>query len=273
MGATAARAEEPPFLWRRLEALLRRNSTVCVRPVGRGTRGAFALAIATLAAACAPSAAPQQAPKIVFQETAHDFGHVAQGTTVRHVYAFRNPGGLPLTIDNVRSSCRCTAVVTPQRVVPPGSAGTIEAIFDTADAFGQKTRSIIVYSNDPSQPVTTLTLSGYIDAEAAADPPRLYVGHVSRGQAVANDVRLVGKGFPPDLLVSNSGKVFKVDAYAAAPGVGWRLRVTIMDTAPAGRFKEVISVGRSNSRPLRIPVTGFVDGDARASANTAENTR
>jgi hypothetical protein len=245
--------------------------------VRRGARKAVTFVIALFVAACSAPDAPSRpvrSPKIVFQSATHDFGHVTQGTTVTHIYSFRNTGGLNLTIDNVRAACGCTAVVTPHRVVPAGTEGTIEAAFDTSDAFGPMTRTVIVYSNDPAQPVTALTLSGYVDAEVAADPPQLYVGHLGRGQAAVNDVRLMGTSFPPGAVVSHNGNVLKTDLQEGAPGTGKRLRVAIQDDAPFGQFKEVVSIGTtSRRRPvLTIPVTGTVDRDTGTSP-TVENAR
>jgi len=237
--------------------------------------GAVALVTALFAAACNPtSPAPQRPPRIVFQETARDFGHAKQGTTVTQVYTFRNAGGLDLAIDNTRPSCQCTAVITSPRVVPPGGEGTIQATLDTSDDFGPTTRTITVYSNDPAQPVTTLTLSGHVDAEVAADPPQLYVGHVSRGQAAPNEVRLLGAvATGADAPIETSGNVLTASVHDATSGTGERLHVTIKSSAPLGRFAEKVSVRTgSRRRPvLAISVTGIVDAEAPAATPVAEH--
>jgi len=229
-------------------------------------RGAVAavLAGALAVTACNPAGgpAPPPPPKIAFQETTYDFGHAAQGTSVSHTYRFRNVGGLDLAIDNTRPSCQCTAAVTPQHLVPPGGEGTVDATLDTTDDFGSVARTIMVYSNDPSQPVTTLTLSGHVDAEVAADPPHVYVGHVLRGQAAPNEIRLLGAVTTgPDVAVETNGTVLAANVHAAPSGKEAQLHVSIKSNAPLGRFAETVSVHTASLRRpvLRIPVTGIVD--------------
>ena len=225
----------------------------------------LAAAVAGLSAACERwgFAPPLQPPRLVFAETTYDFGRTPQGTAVTHTFAFRNAGGLDLRIDHLRTSCSCTAAVAPARPVSAGGEGAIEATFDTRDDFGRRTRTITVYSNDPAQAVITLTLRGDIDAEVAADPPQLYVGHLHRGENAANDVRLVvgssaAVTFGP---VEASGAV--VESFlreAGAGAAGKRLSVAIKPDAPLGHFRETVAIHTtSRRRPLlTIPVTGTV---------------
>jgi hypothetical protein len=225
-------------------------------------------AVAT--AGCSPRGAserPQQPPRIVFLDPTHDFGHVSQGTAVTHAFVFRNVGGLDLTIENVRASCGCTAAVTSGRVIPPGGTASIETTYDTTRDFGRKTWSVTVYANDPSRPVTTLALVGQIDAEAAADPPQLYVGHLARGQTARNEVRLLAARSVTLGPIVGTGKVVEASTHPARQDArDTRLAVAIKPNAPAGRFNELISVRTSSPRQpiMTIPVIGIVDSEAPA---------
>jgi uncharacterized protein DUF1573 len=220
-----------------------------------------------------PSSVPTRAPKIAFGETTYDFGRVDRGAQVTHAFAFRNTGGLDLTIDNVRTSCECTAAAAPARVIAAGEDGTIEVIFDTTHDGGHKARTVTVYSNDPAQPVTILTLQGSIAADVTAEPRQLYLGHVARGQTVANEVRLVPDEHAVVTLagVDAGGRVIEATLDDAAPGAsGRRLRVAVKSDAPLGRFQESVIV-RSTSRlhpTLSIPIAGVVDGDVVISPRT-----
>jgi hypothetical protein len=224
---------------------------------------------ATMLSACGSptsSSAPTQPPKIAFAETSYDFGHVDQSGKVRHVFTFRNAGGLDLSIDNVRPSCECTATVVPARVVAAGGDGTIEVELDPAHDVGRKTRTVTVYSNDPAQPVTTLTLQGTVEADVVVAPSRLYVGHLGRGQAAPYEVRLtVGERAAISILsVEATGKVIEATLHDAAPTTsGKRLRVAVNADAPLGRFDASLVVRTtSHQQPtLTIPVTGVIDGD------------
>lgn len=201
-------------------------------------------------------------PQIVFQEITYDFGRTAQGTKITHAYSFHNAGSLDLSIDNVRTSCDCSVAAIPSKVIPPGGEGTIDATFNTANDSGRRTRTITVYSNDPAHPVTTLSLVGTIDAEVAADPPALYVGHLRRGQAAPNEVRLLGAETATLGAVDSRGRI--VDASLHTVAGGTRLRVAIKPDAPAGRFKDTVTIHtKSAQQPVvTIPIVGVVDTDA-----------
>jgi hypothetical protein len=214
--------------------------------------------------ACAeptPSPTAQSAPKVTFQDVLYDFGVADQGAKVTHTYRFRNTGGLDLNVDNVRTSCGCAAAATSARMLPPGGEGAIEVVFDTANSFGDQSKTVTVYSNDPAQPVSTLTLSGRIDTTVAVDPPRLYVGHVIRGQTASNSVRVVGDA--GEASVENLGKVIAGTCSPAQPGGGRRLQVAVKQDAPLGKFEETVALHTGNQRHplLTVPITGIVDGD------------
>jgi hypothetical protein len=208
---------------------------------------------------CSPSEPPALPPRIAFEETTHDFGRAVLGVPVSYTFVFRNAGGLDLTIDNVRASCACTVTMPAPRVLHPDDDGTIVVSLDTSRDVGRKARTITVYSNDPAQPVTTLSLIGDVEAELAADPPALYVGHLRRNQVAQNEVHLLARDGVTVASVEGSGKV--IDAILRTTPGGARLRVTIKPNAPPGRFKDTITVRTNSTRQptLSIPVVGVVD--------------
>lgn len=208
-----------------------------------------------------PAPLATQPPKIVFPATTtYEFGRIEQGTKVVHVFPFENAGGLDLTIDNLRASCGCTAALTAARTVTPAHGGTIEVTYDTARDVGHTTRTVTVYTNDPTTPVTTLIVRGDIVTDVAVDPPQLYLGHLRAGQTARNELRLVAAQ-TANLTVSAieaSGTVLDARVQDSA---GRRIRIAINKDAPIGRFAETLLVRTSSARQplLTVPVTGIVD--------------
>jgi len=219
--------------------------------------------VGTVPVGCADHPRSARPPQVAFATTAHDAGTVRQGTRLAQTFAVRNAGGLDLAIDNVRAPCACAATVTGPRTIPPGGTAAIAATCDTADAFGPLSRTITVYSNDPAQPVTTLTLTAHVDAALAADPPALYVGRQAPGARVPFDVRLVfGASMDGSLAaVDTDGRSISVAGPTMAPDGTQRLRVAIRPDAPEGPFTDTITVRATVNRPtpLTIPVVGIVD--------------
>ena len=224
-----------------------------------------AAGVALLCVSCVPdgtSASPRRPPKLTFAETTHAVGRVEAGRSVIYAYPFRNPGGLDLSIDNVRAGCSCAVALPQPRVIPPGAEGRIEVTYDTTHEHGPQRRTITVYSNDPVQPVTTLTLVADIDAVVAAEPPQLYIGHVHRGEPAATAARLVipeGTAVGP---AETTGTVLDAGISGfAAQRTPAMLRVAIKPHAPLGRFKESVLIHTQNPRQplLTIPVVGIVE--------------
>jgi hypothetical protein len=65
----------------------------------------------------------EQAPRIEFSETQHDFGQAWQGDNLTHLFTFKNTGSSPLEITNIRASCGCTAAVVSKIETPEGGEG------------------------------------------------------------------------------------------------------------------------------------------------------
>ena len=220
------------------------------------------------AAEAAPSPVPGNgAPRIVFTQPVHDFGKVEQGEQVTHLFRFTNQGGQELRIESVKTSCGCTAAVISADVIPPSKEGTISATFDTAHFSGEKAKSISVYSNDPIQPVTTLTLQGEITVEVTVEPTQLYLGRLRRGEETTRTVEVLYNADKPITItkVENTSPVISVQAQELAKNgqKGKKLLVTLKKDAPLGRLNDQITVTTtSQKRPsIVIPVFGSIEGD------------
>jgi hypothetical protein len=229
------------------------------------------LASVLVLGACMRSAprTARQPPQIVLAESSFDFGRVPRGTVVEHRFAVRNAGGLRLTIDKLRSACGCVAAASPAPSLRPGASGTVDVRYDTARDAGPESRSVTVYSNDPQQPVITLTLTGEVMSDIEADPAELYVGTVRRGQAAATEVRirLAASVAPDATVVETTGAAItaQLSDVEAAPN-NRRVRVEIRPDAPLGPFHDEITLRVANAQPaiVTIPVVGRVHDDGSA---------
>ncbi|MDR5590964.1 DUF1573 domain-containing protein [Christiangramia sp. SM2212] len=86
-------------------------------------------------------------PEITFEETEFDFGNIAKGTPVEHVFKFTNTGDAPLVITNASSSCGCTVPTYPKNeTIAPGDSGEMLVKFNGA-GNGQVTKTVTVSAN------------------------------------------------------------------------------------------------------------------------------
>ena len=96
-------------------------------------------------------------------ETTHDFGDIPHGKDVSHTFYFKNISKDSLLIDNVRTSCGCTAANWEETATPPDSIGTIRIEFDgEANAFFKKW--IRVYFNGQRK-AERLFIEGFVYQE------------------------------------------------------------------------------------------------------------
>src|SRR5574337_614948 len=99
-------------------------------------------------------------PKIVFEEQTYDFGKIYLGEIVTHGFTFKNQGSDELIINNVKSSCGCTAALVSKSNILKGEEGSVQIKFNPGRYIGKVTKSVTVNSNDPENPTCKLTITG-----------------------------------------------------------------------------------------------------------------
>ena len=97
----------------------------------------------------------------------HDFGTVPSGTVVEHDFRIRNEGTAWLEIQNVRTTCGCTAgEVTPRRIAPGGS-GVLHVVFKTGNRVGPQRKSVHITTNSPKKRLLVCWIEGKLTPRAA----------------------------------------------------------------------------------------------------------
>ncbi len=85
---------------------------------------------------------------LVFDKMIHDFGELQESNgRVNYVFKFKNTGGQPMVLHNVKASCGCTTPEWTHNPIPPGGTGQVKAIFDPRNRPGNFNKSITVQSN------------------------------------------------------------------------------------------------------------------------------
>jgi len=87
-------------------------------------------------------------PNLAFDKVIHNFGEVKEdGGTRTFEFKFKNTGGQPLVLHNVKASCGCTTPQWTRKPIPPGGEGYVRAIFDPRNRPGNFNKTITVASN------------------------------------------------------------------------------------------------------------------------------
>ena len=206
-------------------------------------------------------------PRLVVDGPVFDFGSVDRGTPVEHVFRVKNPGGIMLRIEHVKSSCGCT-VAAASGDVSPGGEGQITVRLDTARLAGRTAKTVTVYTNDPTAPTMGITLTGQVVADIVVTPTPLYLGKVRRGDVVRRELRIVpGRPGPaPEVTRVQSGNPSIHAKLEAIPEGGQRIVVELARDVPLGRVNgQLVLTTTSATEPeITVPVFGSVEGDVVA---------
>lgn len=101
-------------------------------------------------------------PKLKLNKTEYNFGDVEEGKLVETKIGFKNVGSNVLEINDVKTSCGCTAALVSNKKLQPGESGNLRIELDTNGREGKLTRTVIIYSNDPEGPNQVITINANI---------------------------------------------------------------------------------------------------------------
>lgn len=102
------------------------------------------------------------AQTISFDKTTHDYGTVKNGSDGHRMFVVKNTGDKPLIISKVQASCGCTTPEWSQDPIMPGKTAQIKVGYNTKIA-GPFTKIIEVYSNDPENSRSVITIKGVVE--------------------------------------------------------------------------------------------------------------
>jgi len=106
------------------------------------------------------------APNIIFSDSIFDFGQVKEELgSVSHKFMFKNTGGNPLIISQVKASCGCTTPEWTRDPIMPGSDGYVQATYDPVNRPGSFNKTVTVISNGIRNSIT-LVIRGEVIPKA-----------------------------------------------------------------------------------------------------------
>jgi hypothetical protein len=150
-------------------------------------------------------------------------------------YRFTNTGTVPITINEVRTSCGCTTAALEKKEYAPGESGEIEAKFEIGGRTGHQEKSILVTTSlAPAQPMV-LRLKVDIP-EAVKIEPQFVMWRLGE-QPEPKTIRIVVPDEIPAKIVSvvADNQAVKLELHEIRPGKEIEVKVTPPGTTePAG---------------------------------------
>ena len=125
------------------------------------------LAAALLAAGAASGRTEEQkTPRIRVEPETFDFGKALPARTLRKEFTLSNFGDAALVIENVSTTCGCTAALASDTKLAPGGSTVLRVTLETRSYSGKLERQVLVRSNDPNTPLLTVKVSATVEAPA-----------------------------------------------------------------------------------------------------------
>ncbi len=211
------------------------------------------------------AAETKKVPRIVFEGDSHNFGDVYKGEKVSHRFRFTNAGTDDLVIENVKTSCGCTAAAPSGKTIAPGTQAEIEVTFKSNAFRGYVSKTVTVNSNDPETPRQVLTIKANVVEEVVAEPQRVFFEPVKRGQSVTKKVEIKAlAGLELKIQKARvAGPVLKLHYKKKGKENAYVLEVSTKKDAPVGRFAGDIQVFTNSERQrvLVVPFFGEIISD------------
>ncbi len=222
---------------------------------------AVAAALLVCLAAAGTAIAQQALPRLEVEPTQFDLGRMEQ-EQVRHLtVTLRNTGQAPLRIEDVETSCGCTAAKPDRDELQPGESTRLQITFNSKKFDGPQLKEVTIRTNDPHNPAQKVEIRVDVHAPLHIRPrPQMGFNRVGRGETPENTVVISTDDVPeleitPEKYRRDLFDVTISPASAQTPAAR-EVTVTLRPDAPIGMFRELITL-RTN-----VPDAPTVDLEA-----------
>jgi len=194
-------------------------------------------------------------PKIkVVGSSVIDVGTVYNtGDHIVKIFKIENAGDQPLRINQVKTSCGCTAALLSDSLIKPGQISEIKVDFNPQGYSGSVTKYIYVMSTDPSNQMTTLQLKMNIAYALQSNPNYILFPNARVGIPDTSAIT----------LTNNTGDIIKItgvetnaneisssiDKKNLKPGESTRLQLYLIGKKNGPLYGEIVVHTSSHLQP------------------------
>jgi hypothetical protein len=195
----------------------------------------------------------------MFDEHEHDFGVVARGSDARYRMRITNRNAQTVHIADVTTTCGCTAGKTPTNTLAPQESTFVEIKMNTVKFEGDKPSSVTVAFDRPAHAEVRIPIHAFIRRDVVLTPGAADFGSITLGTEAEKtiDVAYAGRGnwTIRDVISKNSNvEAQVVETRRNGANVNYHLRVKVKPDAPAGAFREQLTLVTDEQSNPYIPV-------------------
>jgi len=173
----------------------------------------------------------------------------AQDKQVVARFRFTNVGTMPVTINDVHTSCGCTTAALQKKQYAPGESGEIDAAFQIAGRTGHQEKAIYVTTSSALLNPTVLRLKVDIP-EAFTIEPQLVMWRVGEAPQPKTIRIAVSDEYPGKIVsVEPDNQSVKLDLREIHPGKELEVKVTPQGTTQAAAATLLIRTNYPPANP------------------------
>ncbi len=219
-----------------------------------------------------PELLPTGEPQIEFDSELHDFGTVFQMRQYECAFKLRNSGTADLIIENVSSTCGCTAALLSDEIIEPGGEGEIKVTFKSGMYSRTIRKTVRVRSNDPQEPRKSLYVKATVVPRLILKPKLLHFQEVHRKEGAVKsiivkpseteDVRSIKVKFGSRNFSAKLERVSVVENE-------YRVNVSVRKNLPIGRVRGKMQfyINKETEPCAKLSVSATIIGDITVSPN------
>jgi len=207
--------------------------------------------------------ATEGTPKIKFDRTVYDFGVTSQVEDLDGVFRYENVGSAELKVEQPAMGTSPVKTIKLQ----PGEKGFLPFQLSLGPARGHFEKHITIRTNDPENPIVTLTIEGEIKRVIDADPNQVNLDNFVVGSRTNFVVKIKRTDGEPLIIskVEPSARFIRI-TIAPVEYAKDRIRMIVEVTGEGSprRFNEIIrlfATGTTNQPVVSVPVFGRMVGD------------
>lgn len=211
---------------------------------------------------CGGSAVAAPWADSLFDSLSKDFGSVARGATLTHLFRLTNKTNLNVHIAGFRTSCGCTAASALQYTLAPGEVGVVVVQMDTRRFSGLKNVTVYVHFDQPQIEEVRLWVQADSRDDVSVSPEGLTFGTIKRGSSPAAQVTItfLGAGAWQILDARCDSNYVQTNMQPVQPNggpVAYQLTAQLRPDTPVGKwFTDVWLRTNQPAVPrVRVPLT------------------
>jgi thiol-disulfide isomerase/thioredoxin len=209
------------------------------------------------------SAGSMPTPRAIIDHPDHDFGAVWIGEKMNHTFVVNNEGDAPLRILEVKPACGCTLAGSYDKVIAPGSSGSIPVSIDTKKFNGPFKKYVNIKTNDTQNAAFPCSLQGSVKHYVNMEPQRVSFLRIAEEDSPTMPVEVINNTDTPlELTLVANDPTGRFSAQLEEIEKGQKYQILVSAKPPyqekLNRATFEVKTNIAAQPSIQIPITAYL---------------